>query len=361
MRSKNIVPLFLILLHIGARSSAQEYSDKQVRIFPISQETSVEITNKYGKVHIITWDLDSVKFEADLHIVASSIEKMQKLRNNISFDFTATKYYAIAKTNFANAGNVITDFKDAIIPSNQVTINYTVSLPKQINLKIDNKYGDVYIDDFSGNLDIIVSNGDLKANALTGNSTINISAGDGIINKIHAGKILTSYSDMRIRQADNVELDTKLSKITIDKVESIMLNSRRDKYDITEVADISMNGYFSDLHIAKLLHELRATLKYGNVSVDNISEEFSFLNIDSECTDIDLFFDHDASFSLDISHHYDVVINLPAGSSLMQTKDQNIEQKMKLTYGKIGNKTGEDLPKVNISASKNCNINIGLK
>ena len=356
----SILPeLLLFFFYTGLQ--AQEYSDRKVCSFPAVQNTSVEVSNKYGKIHIITWDVDSVRFEVDLHISVSNIEKLQKMRNNINFDFTATKYYIIGKTTFANSGNVITEFVDALIPSNLVTINYMVFVPKQTNLKIENKFGDVYIDDFGGNLEISLSNGDFKANALTGNSVIKISSGDGTINSIQSGKVFVSYGDLRIRQIGSLEMETKSSRVTIDKADHIKLDSHRDKYEVVDVNDFSVNGYFTDLQIDRLSKEMRCMLKYGNLTVNNIEAEFSFINVNSEYTDIDLLFDHGTSYNIDIAYHNDVIIVLPEGLAQVQSKDLNVEQKMKLTYGKIGDAANENSPKVTISATKKCTVNINQK
>jgi hypothetical protein len=217
------------------------------------------------------------------------------------------------------------------------------------------------MDDFAGNLEISLSNGDLKANSLTGNSVIKISSGNGTINSIQAGKVFVSYGDVRIRQMNNLELETKSSRVTIEKADHIKLDSHRDKFEIAEVNDFSANGYFTDLQIDRLSKELRCTLKYGNITVNNIEAGFSFININSEYTDVDLLFDRGAAYNIDIAHHNDVYINLPVGLAQVQSQDLSIEQKMKLTYGKIGSTATENSPKVTISATKKCAININQK
>ncbi len=55
-----------------------------------------------------------------------------------------------------------------------VEINYYVSVPEYINLRIDNKYGDIYMESISGDCYVILSNGSLKANSLEGEATIEL-------------------------------------------------------------------------------------------------------------------------------------------------------------------------------------------
>ena len=159
---RTVLCVWLFLFLYPGELAAQVYSDHKVRNYPANTQTSVEVTNKYGKINIITWEKDSVRIEVDLRISTNNYQKTQKLKNNISFELSSTNNFIVAKTNFASSAGVISDFVDAFIPSNQVVINYMIYLPTNINLKVTNKFGDIYIDDFKGDLDISLSNGDLK-------------------------------------------------------------------------------------------------------------------------------------------------------------------------------------------------------
>jgi hypothetical protein len=355
---RTVLCLWLILFLYPGGLQAQVYSDRKVRKFKTTEKHAVEVSNKYGKIHVIAWDKDSVKFEVDLRISANSYQKMEKLRDNISFDFTSSKYYIVAKTVFASKGGIISDFVDAFIPSNQVTINYMVYVPRNVSLKIENKFGDIYMDDFNGNVEIILSNGDLKANKLSGTPIVKLSSGNGTINNIQKGKVYVSYSDLRIKASSNMMLESRSSRITLDQTSDIIIDSRRDKIDIQQVDDVSASGYFTSLNIENLTEELRCNFKYGNIMVEQVSDKFTFINLDSEYTDIDLMFDRTTSYLIDIAHSNDVYINLPASLAKIQTRDLDVEKKLMLTYGKIGSTATETSHKVKINAPKKCVINI---
>ncbi len=48
-------------------------------------------------------------------------------------------------------------------------INYMVYVPAHMDVVLNNKFGDIYMDDLDGQVDIELSNGVLKANRLEGN------------------------------------------------------------------------------------------------------------------------------------------------------------------------------------------------
>ena len=355
---RTVLCLWLVLFLYPGRIAGQVYSDRKVRNFKVTEKTAIEISNKYGKIHIATWDKDSVRFEVDLRISASSYQKMDRLRNNINFEFTATKYYVVAKTVLTDPTGIISDFVDAFIPTNQVTINYMVYVPNNVSLKIENKFGDIYMDDFNGTLEINLSNGDLKANRLTGSPTIYLSSGDGTINSILSGRVVAAYSDLQIKEAGRVFLETKSSRVTVNRAVELIIDSKRDKYEIEAVDVLTSSGYFSSVTINQIRKELRCNLKYGNLFVGQVADVFSFINIESEYTDIDLYFHRLTSYNLDITHHNDVYINLPASLARIETKVLNEDEKLMLTYGRIGNTATETSHKVKITAPKKCNINI---
>lgn len=356
MNYRIVLYLWLFLSLYPGRLKAQVYTDRKVASYQVSEKTSVEVSNKYGKINVITWDKDSVRFEVDIRFNAGNMEKLEKIKNNVKVEFVASKYYVIGKTTFNDIGSKIGDLVEAYIPSNQVSINYMVYVPQRINLKIDNKFGDIYLDDFNGSLDLNLSNGDLKANKIAGTPMISINSGDATINSITGGRVVISYSDIRIKQAGILEIESRSSRLTIDQGDNVKIDSRRDKINIVEMDKLSATGYFTTIEIEELKKEFRSTLKYGSLMIDHIDKDFSFLNVNSEYADMDFIFDRNTAYNVDISHHYDVTINLPASMAKVQTKDLDVEQKMMLTYGKVGNASEEKSAKVKLSATKKCII-----
>lgn len=358
MNYKRLLFLWLVIVMFSGGARGQVYTDMVVRDFKISNKSTVEVSNKYGKVHVRTWDKDSVRFEVNLRIQTTNTQKLQKLKNQISFDFTSTNYYVVAKTAFTKSGGIFSDVVESIVPSNTVTINYTVYIPKTTTLKIENKFGDVYIDDFKGNLALNLSNGNLKANYLQGNTSIKLNSGDGWVNRVDKGTIEVSYSDFEIKQIGNIEFDTRSSRIEIRKADQIKVYSRRDKYFIDEINNISGDGDFTTINISRLKNEFNANMKYGELTIENIPPVFNLINIISIYTDIDLKFERGANYNLDITHHQDVYLTYPNEIKGLETKELNDANKTMLTYGLVGAKTSVNVPKVKIVAEKKCYLNI---
>jgi hypothetical protein len=319
--------------------------------YHVNKNTTVDITNKYGKIHVITWNKDSVRIEISRTVKTTSQEKLEKIKDNIDFDFTGTEYYVTVKTVFGNKYynffDEIKNLTESIFPSEtQVTIDYVVMLPQNMNLKLDNRYGDVYADDLKGNITLSLSNGDLKVNRLEGMVDITLSMGEASINYLPEASLDLTYSEVMIRDAGKLNINTKLSKITIENASEVKLNTRRDDIHINSLEKLYGEGYFSDLWVLDFMKEASFKMKYGNLSLENISNEFSFINLDEEFTDVNLFFERDASYQLDISHK-DTNVRYPKDISTVEEKMMDEENKQMLVFGYVGKKDARAKLKIN--------------
>lgn len=346
--------VFILLTVYLLNAQSFTESKKIERIFPISQTTTVEIINKYGKIHILSWDKDSVGIEINLSVKSDNLGKVKKIMDNIDFDFTYTDYYIIAETEFGKKYNnlfeSIKNLAESLIPSdNVVEIDYTVQVPETIELKINNKYGDVYIDNHAGKLRLNLSNGDLKVNEITGVADIHIEIGDGVINHIQEGKLDIAYSDFEIKDAGKLTIFCRSSKVDIGTIDDLSLDSRRDKFFIDGTKMISGETYFSDVYVYDISQELNLTMKYGSLNLENIRPDFSFLNVNSNYTDINLNFDSGSTYMVDINHT-NAEFTYPERLAVVEEKVLDKDNKELNTYGKIG--SSDTSSKVKVTAVK---------
>ncbi|HEX2393939.1 MAG TPA: hypothetical protein VHI78_01265 [Bacteroidales bacterium] len=359
--------LFIYIILIGFQCvSAQppEYSHHVGRAFHISSSVSVEISNKYGRVQVVPWDKDSVRFDIDLRIRAKDNQKLEKIRQNIEFEFTPGQYYIIAQTKFGdNGSDVLKDLVDIagsyISSSNSVSINYTVRIPEHINLKIENKFGDVYLDDHSGALTMILSYGDLKANRLNGRSDLKISSGDADINYFKEGTAIFSYANVHIRESSMLTVQSQSSVITIEKSGNIKLNSRRDKIYLNEANYVSGETYFTTANIGALNNSVTLGGRYGDIIIDDVRRSFTSLNIISELTDVSMSFERPMVFDFDLTHHQSVLFTYPRDLAHFSTNVINAEEKLFVTTGDFG--TGSSSSKVTLKALRKCNLTISQR
>ena len=362
MKYKNSKILVALLFTAGTLVQAQTYTESQKieRSFPANSETRLELSNKYGTVHIIPWREDSVHIEIDLYVKSSSNNKLEKLLKNIDFEFANTKYYIVATTSFGNKYNTffsdLRDISGSIIPSkNQVEINYTVHVPSGMNINISNKYGDIYVDDMKGSISINLSNGDLKANSLYGDANISLNFGNGIINELGNARMNISYADIEIRKVDQLNIESKSSYIRLQDAGILKTNSRRDKYTINRIGNLFGESWFSDIDIYRMDEEINYNPSYGNLSLDTIPSGFSFINVNTQYSDLNMHFEAGASYILEVMRHDQVVLRIPEEYGQLELIEQEAE-----AAHLIGSMGPDENPssRVKITAPKKCFISI---
>jgi len=357
--------LILSALMLGSLPvSAQDVHDQQnvSRSFPATLETTLEVRNKYGKIQVETWEKDSVAVDVDIYLTESSSSKLRKLKEDVLIDFTGTKTYIIAKTVIeSESGRLASEIKsigNTISGTNKkVEINYMVYVPAHMDVVLTNKFGDIYIDDLEGQVDIELSNGVLKANSLTGNSSISLSFANGMIKSLGSSAMKLSYSDLTLNEVGQLDLESKSSKLNVDSVNVVKINSRRDKLYFQQVEYLYGKSNFTQVWVYDFLRESDVYMKYGKLTIEHVLPDFSKIFVESDFTDVTLMFDERSSFAFDILHHRKSVLRLPGDKSLDEESFDGKDHYK--TVGSTG--SGEAGGQVNIDALQKCFINLSYK
>ena len=366
MNFRSILYSLLLFVITPTLGIAQSFSEREFteRTFPVNAQTNIEVNNKYGKVQIIPWEKDSVKFVIDLNISSTSPSRLHKLKNGIRFDFTSTKYYVTANSDFGGTGNQIfaelRNLSESFIPGkNTIEVNYRVYCPESVNLSIINKFGDIYIDDLRGNININLSNGDMKINSISGESKIELNFGNARINHLSDAEISLSYADLDIKQAEKLQCISKSSNIHIDEVDLLKIESRRDKYFLADVYNIQGNSNFSQIWIEEIICDADLSLKFGDLTIDWIPTDFCKLELVSDYADLNLYFDKNTRYKADLYYHKDTYISFPGDESdigLTTVNRSNEELHSFFSNGKE-----DDLSEIKIHALEKCFINLIAK
>ncbi|MEN8158284.1 MAG: hypothetical protein ABFS10_15130 [Bacteroidota bacterium] len=360
----------------GTTLSAQDRTARRSlsKQFQVSRESTLEVQNKYGKIQVVTWEKDSVSLEVDILLTESSTSKLKKLKEDISIGFSQNNGHYIARSKFkSEKGRIASELKSVshtISGANQhVEINYTVHVPVYLKLVLSNKFGDIYMDDHQGHTDIELSNGVLKANQLKGTTNISLSFARGMVKSMESGTMKLAYSDMTLDVASQLDLESKSSSLNADSVNVLKINSRRDKLHIQRVEYLYGNSNFTQLWIYDFLKESNLYMKYGKLTIEHIIPEFSKIHVESEYTDLSLYFDEKSSYAFDILHHEKTVLRLPV-DKIRVSEAVSGKEHLRTTGVKVGEggrgsegvRGGEDPSgKVTIDALQKCFIILSTK
>ena len=361
MNYKIIITASLILLTFKSLSAQSESETRSfIKTLPVNKETSLEVSNKYGRIEITPWNKDSAYIRAEVKAFAKDRSKLSKMFDGITVNINDSRYLVKAQTEFtSNINTLFESFKgmtNKIIQyDSHIEINYYINIPEYLNLRIDNKYGDVYMENTTGEFRITISNGSFKAGSLSKNSSINMVFCDAKINSIVSGNIDASFSEVSIGASEDLSLNSISSKYDIKKAGMLRGESKRDKFFIDEIESLQFNSYFSDYKLSYLKKEVNLTTRYGSFNADLIDKDFESINITSNYSDVSLKFDQAASYNLDI-RHLNAFLVLPEKNIKSEQKALNEDKKEYMTSGTVGKNPVKS--KVKIDATRG---NIYLK
>ena len=179
---------------------------------------TLNIDNQFGKVKVVTWDKNEIK--VDIHIEASSTNKdlAEKMFAKMDVEDRQDGKNIYFKTTH-NKG----DKKENISCnncSNTMSVDYTIQLPSNTALNIENSFGGIEIPDYNGPVSIESKYGHLTAGKLAKPQDIKVEFGKADIKSIGNIDLDFKYSSINI---DNLTGNCKLkmsfcsySKITLD-------------------------------------------------------------------------------------------------------------------------------------------------
>ncbi|WP_108821397.1 DUF4097 family beta strand repeat-containing protein [Dysgonomonas sp. Marseille-P4361] len=219
-------------------------------------------------------------------------------------------------------------------------INYIVSIPKNTTLNIDLKYGSAKLDRFSGlfNGDLAYSN--LSAEAFTSNAIpIKMKYSELKIEEAKNINLNASYSDIRIRKANSIEVEGNYNDYNLGDIQSLTTTKSSAYGDIRikSVGTMNANIKYIDVSIDNLINDLDITTAYGDISIRDASTKLKNIKVKASYADVKITLPQDlsASFETDLSYG-DMSISKQYKVSYTEQLDKNNKVRKK---GKIGSKS----------------------
>jgi hypothetical protein len=347
----------LIFLCFTGIISGQSFSEKRSyqKTARTSKEMTLEINNKYGTIQITPWNKDSVAIKVEIEANASNLDRLHKMLEGVDVNFSESSFMLRAETEYTqNISMLFESFKGMtnklISYDSRLQVNYFISAPLYLDMKIVNKYGDVYMEDNTGTFSLNLSNGSFKAGSLNKSARLELTFCDATIDKMRSGSIDASFSEIEIGETGDISVNSISSRYELKKTGRLETESKRDKFYIGSAIAVSGNSYFTDYRIDELSKEINTDTKYGSLNADHIDKNFDLISINSSYSDIDIKFDQMASYNLDIKYA-NTHISLPDDSKL-ENKILSEDKREYMTFGTVGKNPGSAKVKIDATRGK---------
>lgn len=292
---------FLVLAHNGKKKGKYTEEKNFNHEVTVDKDALLEITNKFGDVNVTSWNQNKVKIDVKISVNGDDKESVLKKLKSISVDFSGDAKHVKAKTLFENLKNKWGKGKKL-----NFSVTYVVKMPKTNHVNIENKYGNIYLDELDGNAVISCSYGDVSLESLNSSDNVikmNYSGGSEI-KYINSGKINGNYNTYKIGQAGNLVINTGYTKTSIGKADSIVYDGNYGGLNIDEVDVLTVDANYLGLKLKKLLSKLEFDGNYGLVRIDDIEKTVEKIDVDSNYSKVLLKYSEGANFDFDFDINY---------------------------------------------------------
>ncbi len=270
------------------------------RDFQIPRDGHVTIVNKYGPIIINTWDKDSVHVTIEVTAFGKNDKSVNKIMDRVDIDFSHNNPYLTIATVldrssgfFTELWNNIGDYSKTLLSQNQLKIEYTVFVPSSNDLDLSNKFGDIYIEDYSGNLEILLSHGNFRAGALAGELDLDLSFGNADIKSVDEADLTLKATESEFGIIGDATIHSSSSEIFIEEIQNLRIDSRSDRRLFVKNAhSIRGSASFSKIQVDSFKEDLKLELNYGSFNLNKLEPGFSRIDLRGKTTEITLDFTH---------------------------------------------------------------------
>lgn len=222
IKAFNILICMLLVCHIPVYAYNFEKRKNYTQSYPLHHNQKVKIANKFGKVQINAWSRNEVKVDVVI-ITSSNDEKVaQSLLDNISIESnTGNPIVFTTKFSSSNSGSKNKNSQS------KMEINYIVYMPATTPLDVKNEFGNTFVPDWSGVINLDQCFGNVTTGSLPNAKDINVKFGALTSSSIKDGNIQVSYSSLSIDKLTG----SVSSKIDFCKDAKLGLHSTLEKLD----------------------------------------------------------------------------------------------------------------------------------
>lgn len=274
MKSKFTITTILFLLStIIVWGSGAEYSRNIKKGWIKNTVTALKITNKFGEVKINDQGGDSITIKVMITIDNISTNKANDLMDKIHINIQKSGGLVSAETEIDD------DFRN----NKSFSIDYLVNIPKDRELNITNKYGNVIISELEAKGYFSVSYGSLTSGAIkapTGSpAMIFVNYGKADLESINEANIEIKYSKLYAEEIGKLTLISKYSGLNLHKAKTLNLDSKYDAINIDEIENLKSDSKYTNYKIGLLSGNFILDTGYGSVRIDKVAPRFDQIKI----------------------------------------------------------------------------------
>jgi len=286
--------LVMVILALSHSTTAQEEVTKRLEnSFEMNEAGKLQVNNEYGNITVKGWNQNKVEIVIDITVTGNKKENAESLLERVIPDFrvmdnyvTVTSEIQDKKTGFI--AKYFTSESSLDFSKSNLKIDYIIQLPSNTELELNNKFGDVVIDGWVGDLKAIVAHGDIWINENIDNADIAIDYGKLKARFFGYGNIRSKNGDITIDESRDLRINSRGTKIKIENVTSLDIHSNKDEMTIGEIGSMKGELKFTTALVKSIGNTINISTKVTDFKVSGFLKPDPVVFINQESSDISL-------------------------------------------------------------------------
>jgi hypothetical protein len=297
-----ILILFILIPFLGHAIDNDFLHLKEKNIkkaYYVNPNAILSIDNSYGTILVTTWNEDKIEIDISIKVSGDNKNWVNQRIETIAVDIVALKGMISAKTILGNS-----NYK-AHGKNNNFEINYTLKIPKNGSVKLNNKYGNINTSDLFGEADIKCKYGKVTLGRLSGNSSIQMEyCSNSSIAFLKNGMVTAKYSNLKIGEVTKLDLISDYTDIEIEQSDAIKYNSKYGKIRIQNVKTLDASGNYLTIKIGEVFDYLKLNTKYSSLAIQSINAKANSVTIVAGYTGINIGYHTNFAFDFNVLLKY---------------------------------------------------------
>ncbi|HLV23339.1 MAG TPA: hypothetical protein VKY36_00985 [Moheibacter sp.] len=309
--------------------------------FTVNPNAELRINNKYGNINMTTWDKNTVEFHIEIKVDGANSDRVKERINSISVEFNANPNLVSAETiikNIKNTNNI------------NITIHYSVKLPKTNNVNLTNRYGNISLDMLKGSSVLNLDYGNLNL----GNMQNPLNTWDldyvtsANVDFVKSANITMDYSKLNVSKSEVINLSADYSDANMGQIEDLVSSMDYGNLFIENSGSVSNVAEYTNVKIGTVKTSFVSSMSYGSIAIGTVKKGFNKISIGADYSDVSIGMDSGAGYTLSGNFKYGGM-KFPAHVNM----SRQIEKSVVKTYeGKAGDGSGEILINMNYGSAK---------
>ncbi len=312
----NKIRLNILILLLLTSLSAQAYLPngkyKKTKIieksYSVNPGTRFKVSNVYGHINISGWNKNIIEVKVSITVSGDDAKAVNEKLREIGIETGANESEVSFTTRTPENRSSSWSLFSLLFGKKTnlgFEINYEIKVPLHSPVYIRNKYGNIFIDELQGNLDIRAYYGKLEAGELNGNrNQINLNYFSASqIDFIKNAVLKINYTTLNIDNAYRLDIRSGYSNISIEKVRKMEFDANYGSIKVYDAMLVKGEGNYQTRYFENI-NSLDFDGNYGSLKIVNPKNGFDRIRLRCNYSNIKILNENRVPFRLNLYQNY---------------------------------------------------------